>query len=108
MQTKDRARLVMTLGVFACLAWSSKATGQGLVVPTAGSDQQLDGGSLDGRADRLRVELMESRDDQRAQPVGVLARLGPGPPQHPPPDDLAGRYVRIVPDDDSLGDLEEQ
>ena len=36
MRTKERARLVTTLGVLACLAWSSKATGQGVVIPTAG------------------------------------------------------------------------
>jgi long-chain fatty acid transport protein len=36
MRTKDRARLVTTLGVLVCLVWSSRATGQGLVVPTAG------------------------------------------------------------------------
>ena len=36
MRTRDRARLVMALGILAGLAWSSRATGQGLVVPTAG------------------------------------------------------------------------
>ena len=36
MRTKGRARFATTLGVLACLAWSPKADGQGLVVPTAG------------------------------------------------------------------------
>jgi long-chain fatty acid transport protein len=36
MRTKDRARLVATLGVLACLAWSSKSNGQGVIASTAG------------------------------------------------------------------------
>jgi long-chain fatty acid transport protein len=36
MRIKGRARLVTTLGVLAWLAWSSMATGQGLVIPSAG------------------------------------------------------------------------
>jgi long-chain fatty acid transport protein len=36
MRTKDRPRLVAMIGVLACLAWSSRATGQGVIAPTAG------------------------------------------------------------------------
>jgi long-chain fatty acid transport protein len=36
MRMMVRARLVATLGMLACLAWSSKANSQGVVAPTAG------------------------------------------------------------------------
>ena len=36
MRTRDRNSIVVTLGVILCLAWSSRVTGQGLVIPTAG------------------------------------------------------------------------
>jgi long-chain fatty acid transport protein len=36
MGNKDRARFVATLGMLACLSWSTRATGQGVVVPSAG------------------------------------------------------------------------
>ena len=36
MRTRNRARLITTLGVLACLAWSTPSMGQGLISPTAG------------------------------------------------------------------------
>ncbi len=36
MRTAQRARLIMALGALACLAWTDRAVGQGIISPSAG------------------------------------------------------------------------
>ena len=58
------SRFLMT--ALITLAVSSSAFAQGVIAPTCGTDQQLDGRGLGRRAGRIRLELLEPGDPERA------------------------------------------